>query len=147
MRPRSPAYLGGKGHMLMLHTQGMRKPTRAEYADADQAVEDYAASGLASNRFARDAGNVAMFLIALTLADRMDIAPAGLSDRREWVRGGGAAVTADWDGLVPGGSRPDQKGQRRLMSALGLRSGRAVRLDWVRVTDGDSDRFWLVRTA
>lgn len=131
----------------MLKTQGMRKPTQAEYAAAADAVADYAASGLASNRFARDAGNVAMFTIALTLADRMDIAPAGLADRREWVRGGGAAVTADWDDLVSGGSRPDQKCQRRLMSALGLRSGRAVRLDWVRVTDGDTDRFWLVRTG
>jgi len=131
----------------MLITQGMRKPTEAEYANAAEAVEAYAASGNASNRFARDAGNVAMFAIALTLADRMDLAPSGLSDRRDWVRNGGSAITADWDGLVPGGSRPDQKCQRRLMSALAMRSGRAGRLDWVRVADGDSDRFWLVRTA
>lgn len=131
----------------MIKTQGMPKPTKADYADAAQAVEDYATSGNASNRFARDAGNVAMFLIALTLADRMNIAPSGLADRKGWVRDGGSAITADWDGLVPGGSRPDQKCQRRLISALGLRSGRAVRLDWVRVTDGDTDRFWLVRTA
>jgi len=147
MRPRSLAYLGGKGRYPMIKSQGMRRPTKAEYAAAADAVTAYADSGNASNRFARDAGNVVMFLIALTLADRMDIAPSGLADRREWVRNGGSAITTDWDDLVPGVSRPDQKCQRRLISALGLRSGRAVRLDWVRVTDGDTDRFWLVRTG
>jgi hypothetical protein len=127
----------------MVITQGMRKPTRAEYVTAESAVTDWATSGAASNRFARDAGNVAMFLIALTLADRMNLAPASLADRRDWVRSGGSAVTADWDALVPGGSRPDQKCQRRLLSAIALRTGRAIRLDWVRV----DDTFWLVRTA
>jgi hypothetical protein len=132
--------------MDTLLTQGMSKPNRDEYTAAATAVTEYAQSGAASNRFARDAGNVAMFLIALALADRMNLAPASLADRREWVRSGGSAVTArdgDWDRLVPGGSRPDQRCQRRLMSALALRTGRAIRLDWVNV-DGV---FWLVRTA
>lgn len=132
--------------MGILLTQGMAKPTKAEYADAASAVAEYKASG-ASNRFRADDGNVAIWLIALTLADRMDIAPASLAGRRDWVRDGGSAVTADWDALVTGESRPDQKCQRRLMSALGMRTGKQVRLDWVRVADGDTDRYWLVRTA
>ena len=81
--------------MGILHTQGMAKPTKAEYADAASAVAEYKASG-ASNRFRADNGNVAIWLIALTLADRMDIAPASLASRRDWVRDGGSAVTADW---------------------------------------------------
>ena len=132
----------------MLITQGMRKPTRAEWDHADSVVAEWASSPNSSNRYRHDDGNVALTLIALTLADRMDIAPAGLADRREWVQNGHAAVTAeDWDRLVPGASRPDQKCQRRLLSAIALRTGRAIRLDWVRaVTDG-TERYWIVRTA
>jgi hypothetical protein len=127
--------------METLTTQGMRKATKADYVKAVTAMTEWAATG-ASNRFARDAGNVAMFTIALVLADDMRIAPARLAERRDWVRSGKSAITADWDALVPGASRPDQKCQRRLMSALALR-GKAVRLDWVNV-DGT---FYLVRTA
>ena len=127
--------------MGILTTQGMRKATAADYVKAETAMTEWAATG-ASNRFAKDAGNIAMFTIALILADDMRIAPARLSDRRDWVRSGESAITADWDALVTGNSRPDQKCQRRLMSALALRS-KAVRLDWVNV-DGT---FYLVRTA
>lgn len=127
--------------MRTLRTQGMDAPTASEWDHAHAVVTEWKNSG-SSNRFRADDGNVVLALIGLTLADRMAIAPAGLADRREWVRDGGAAVTDDWDRLVPGSSRPDQRCQRRLMLVLAARTGRAIRLDWVRVDDD----FWIVRT-
>ena len=128
--------------MGLLRVQGMREPTQSDYDTAEAMMLDWAGSGNASNRLAKDDGNRAIFTLALILADEMTVGPASLADRRQWVRDGHAAVTADWDALVIGASRPDQKCQRRLMSALALRTGRAVRLDWVNV----DKTFWIVRT-
>jgi hypothetical protein len=99
-------------------------------------------SGAASNRYKVDKANVLLTALSLS-ATRMKVAPAPLAERREAVKSGAVeAFTAEWDALVEGESRPDQKVQRRLMSALAL-TGAKVRLDWVCI----GDTFYIVRTG
>ena len=115
--------------------------SKTEMAHADKLCRDWAESG-ASNRYKVDKANVLLTALALT-AHKMSVAPASLAERREAAISGAVEVfTADWDTLVVGKTRPDQKIQRRLMSALAL-VGANVRLDWVRI----EDTFFIVRTA
>lgn len=116
--------------------------SKAEMAQADKLCREWAESG-ASNRYKVDQANVILTALALT-AHKMSVAPASLAERREAAISGAVEVfTADWDALVIGKSRPDQKIQRRLMSALALAGAMNVRLDWVRI----EDTFFIVRTA
>ena len=114
---------------------------KTEMAHADKLCREWAESG-ASNRYKVDEANVLLTALALT-AHKMSVAPASLAERRDAAISGAVEVfTADWDTLVVGKTRPDQKIQRRLMSALAL-VGANVRLDWVRI----EDTFFIVRTA
>lgn len=115
--------------------------SKSERAEAEALCREWKSSG-ASNRYVVDEANILLTALALS-AGRMSIAPAPLAERREAVRSGAVdSFTADWDALVPGASRPDQKVQRRLLSALAL-VGNRVRLDWVRI----EDEWFIVRTG
>lgn len=110
-------------------------------AEAHNVCQQWSESG-ASNRYKVDEANILLTALALT-AESMTVAPASLAERREAAINGTAEVfTADWDTLVVGKTRPDQKIQRRLMSALAL-VGARVRLDWVRI----EDEWYIVRTG
>ena len=115
--------------------------SKSAMAEAQNICQDWAQSG-ASNRYQVDEANILLTALALT-AESMSVAPASLAERREAAISGAVEVfTADWDALVAGKSRPDQKIQRRLLSALIL-VGANVRLDWVRI----EDKFYIVRTG
>ena len=109
--------------------------------EAENICREWAESG-ASNRYKVDRANILLTALALT-AESMTVAGASLAERRDAAISGAVEVfTADWNALVEGKTRPDQKIQRRLMSALAL-VGSRVRLDWVRV----EDEFYIIRTG
>ena len=114
--------------------------SKSAMAEAQNICQQWSESG-ASNRYKVDQANVLLTALALT-AESMSVAPASLAERREAaIKGTAQVFTADWDALVAGKSRPDQKIQRRLMLALAL-VGAKVRLDWVRI----EDEFYIIRT-
>jgi hypothetical protein len=115
--------------------------SKTAMTEAENICREWAESG-ASNRYKVDRANILLTALALT-AESMTVAGASLTERREAAISGAVEVfTADWDALVEGKTRPDQKIQRRLMSALAL-VGSRVRLDWVRV----EDEFYIIRTG
>ena len=115
--------------------------SKSAMAEAQNVCQQWFESG-ASNRYKVDEANILLTALALT-AESMSVAPASLAERREAaVKGSVEVFTADWDALVQGKSRPDQKIQRRLMSALAL-VGANVRLDWVRI----EDEWYIIRTG
>ena len=116
------------------------KPTKTEMAKARQLVIAYKKSGIASNRFGVDEGNVLAFAIAHYTITKASILPTGSGDRKRSLADA-TVISCDWYGVMGQDptdptKKPSQFFEQRLVRAM-AHAGHGMAWAWTQTeTDG-----------